>query len=242
MGEGTPVTGMSVSAGAGSVAHGVHYAILAVGLVGLLGLLAPVRFSGRHPRDDHSRRVADLRRALGAGAPSTTAVAVSPVHPGPDRLERAPGLWVPIAVVCTIAAGGAHAAVAPAHWNGQASFATFFTAAALGQAAWAAAMAVRGSSTLLRIGAAGNAALVVLWLLTRTVGLPGILPGPEAVGPWDLACAAWETVAVLACVRALRAPVVRQVVPWRHWDRRAQAACVLSGACLLLLSTSGAGS
>lgn len=241
MGEGTPVTGMSVSAGAGSVAHGVHYAILGLGLVGLLVLLAPRRSAGR-PLDEHTRRVADLRRTVATGGVtgrSALAVAAAPSTQGGQ--DRTSILWIPLAVVCTVAAAGAHAAVGPGHWESQALFGVFFSAAALAQAGWAAAASVRCSAVVLRVGAAGNTVLVVLWLATRTVGLPGVLAGREPVGPWDLACAVWELGAVLACLQAARGPVPRQAAGWVHWDHRARAACGVSAFVLLVLSMSGAG-
>ncbi|HEX7717704.1 MAG TPA: hypothetical protein VF416_10475, partial [Marmoricola sp.] len=63
------MSGLSVGAGAISVAHAIHYAILAIGLLGLVALLAP-----RAPRHDatgglgaHDLRVAALRRSIAAG-------------------------------------------------------------------------------------------------------------------------------------------------------------------------------
>ena len=65
------MTGLATSIGASSLAHGVHYTVLGIGLLGLFALLAPGA-SGRHrmsaDADDHERRVAALRQSLAAGA------------------------------------------------------------------------------------------------------------------------------------------------------------------------------
>jgi len=76
-----------------------------------------------------------------------------------------------------------------------------------------------------------------------------VLSAPEAVGPWDLTCVAWELVAVLACVEVLVAPTrslgggsAYRVARWRDWDARVRAWGWISVLGLGLLSISGAGS
>jgi hypothetical protein len=54
----------------------------------------------------------------------------------------------------------------------------FFTAAAALQLLWAAAVLTWPRRRLLVMGATGNAAVIFIWLASRTVGLP---VGPE---PW----------------------------------------------------------
>jgi len=166
---------------------------------------------------------------------------LDPPAPGP-RSSVQPQLWLPLAVVSTAAAAGVHAAVGPAHVREQTIVGVFFAVAALAQVGWSIAMVGRRPLSLVRAGAALNLGLIVLWLVTRTMGLPGILPGPERVGAWDLACVTWEAVAVVACVRALDSGSAYRLAPWLRWDRRVRAWALVSAVCLGVLSISGAGS
>jgi hypothetical protein len=238
------VTGMLVSAGASSVAHGVHYSVLGIGLLGLVVLLAPPRTPSRHRAavpDDHARRIAELRRSVAAGTIGATSRATSVVS-RPIATTSSRQTWLPLAVVSTAVAASVHAAVGPAHFREQTLFGLFFALSALAQLTWSVAMVVRASPRLLAVGAVGNVGLAVLWLATRTVGLPGLLPGPESVGAWDLACVVSELVAAVACVQALGARTSYRLESWAGWDRRVQAWTCLSIVGLGLLSISGAGS
>lgn len=237
---------LAVSAGVSSVAHGVHYTVLGIGLLGLLVLLAPGGRTDRVPLDAHAVRVQALRRAVAAGTLGTSEPTPPPAPPRAAAPTPSARLWLPLAVVSSTAAAGVHAAVGPAHFREQTVLGLFFVVATLAQLAWSIGLVLRPSAALLRVGAAGNAALVVLWAVTRTLGLPGLLPGPEAVGPWDLACVAWELVAVFACVegllaRAAGAPAYR-VAGWVDWDTSARLWTEVSVVGLGLLSISGAGS
>lgn len=231
----TPVTGLSV-AGASSLAHGIHYSVLGIGLLGLVALLAPRRTTTRAggSTDAHAVRVAELRRVLEAGRLDVATATRAPA--------RTLQLWLPLAVVSTTAAAGVHAAVGPAHFREQTLFGLFFAAAALAQVVWSAAAAVHVSPGMLRLAAFGNAGLVALWLTTRTVGIPGLLPHAEQVGAWDLACVVWEVAAVVACVRAVGSHLPDRLPAWSGWDRRVQLWAVVSVVGLGLLSISGAGS
>lgn len=236
------MTDLAVSAGAGSLAHGVHYTVLGIGLLGLVVLLAPGRRSAPDPEDEHAVRVQALREAVMAGTLGGSRTAAPPAPPRPTRTAPLSSrLWLPVAVVSCTAAAGVHAAVGPAHFREQAILGVFFAVTTMTQMTWAVLVVVRPSPQLLTLGMLGNAALIGLWAITRTVGLPGILPGPEEVGSWDLACVSWELLAIIACVPALgsRAP---RVADWVDWDRRARLWAHLSVIGLGLLSISGAGS
>ncbi|WP_372727319.1 hypothetical protein [Nocardioides sp.] len=198
--------------------HGIHYAIVTVGLLGLLALLAPQLSTGRRepqvvgPQDEHARRVAELRSTLSRGSLRTVPPGAPPAPgrttvPADSRSQAAPpqgstrSLVLPIAVVSSAAAAGVHAAVGPAHVEEGLLLGAFFAVAALAQLAWAARALVAPSRRLLTVGVLGNGAIVALWTVTRTVGLPlGILPEAEAAGPWDLAAVGWELVAAGACL------------------------------------------
>lgn len=88
--------------------------------------------------------------------------------------------------VALLSAGAAaiHAAVAGPHFEEWAPFGILFAAAALGQVVWGALVLVRPSRLLLAAGAAGNAAILGAWALSRTAGLP---VGPEASTPEPIA-------------------------------------------------------
>lgn len=230
--------------GVSLLAHGVHYALVAVGLLGLAWLLAPQVVPGAAgvlPRDDHARRVAALREAVATGRLLTVGPTTVCARP-PATLA----LHLPLALVASAAAAGVHAAMAPAHLRVLPLFGLFFVAATVVHLAWVAAVLHRPSRALLQAGIVLNLGLVGLWLLTRTWGLPlGLMPAPEAVGPWDLAAAAWELVVVAACAALLRAvpPTAYaglRLPPWVDWHRGATALAALSPVVLLVLTLSGA--
>jgi len=116
--------------------------------------------------------------------------------------------FIAVAAVATAAAAGIHFAVAPEHFQEWWGFGTFFVASGVAQLTWAVA------PRNVAIGIAGNAALIALWAISRTTGLPfGPDAGtPEAVGPVDLASIALELVAVFALV-ANRFAVVGEWTP-----------------------------
>lgn len=220
------------------IAHAVHYALVAGGLVGVAWLLLP-QLVGTGP-DQHERSVAALRARAVAGQLATLVPAVVVV-----RRSRAVTLHLPLAVVASSCAAGVHAAMGPAHLAEAALFGLFFGAAALAQLAWSVAALHRVTPALLRTGIAINLGCVALWFLTRTWGLPGgLMPVREPVGPWDLAAVAWELVVVAACAALLRtvppASYADLRLPARvDWHRYAARGTLASVAVLLALSLSG---
>lgn len=222
------------------LAHGVHYALVGVGLVGVTWLLVP-QLVGSGP-SEHDRRVAALRARAAAGQLATL---LPP--PAAARRSRDETLHLPLAVVASACAAGVHAALGPAHLQEATLFGLFFGVAALAQLGWSALALHRTTPALLRAGVVLNLGCVGLWVLTRTWGLPlGLMPVREPVGPWDLAAVTWELVVVAACAALLRAvppaPYAGPRLPaWVDWHRGATTATVLSVAVLLALSLSGAG-
>lgn len=232
----------ALSAGASVFAHSVHYSVLAIGLFGVLALVGP-RFAAprRSAHDPHDQRVHALRRQLAAGD-RTGPVASEPALLVLERTTPAERLLLPLAVVSSAAAAGVHAAVGPAHFREATLFGLFFAGAALLQILWAVAVVARPTRTAYLVGAAGNLAIVALWALTRTYGLPGgLLPQPEAAGPWDVCCAVWELVVVGACIALLRSRDQRLRVPaWADWSGLARGWATASVLALAMLSFSGA--
>lgn len=123
------------------------------------------------------------------------------------RLERAGG-------VLSLLAGGIHGLAAPEHFSEWWGYGLFFLAATTGQLVygllllsqgiegWGGWPAVRGSVYL--AGVVGNLAIMALWIVTRTVGVPA---GPEtgsvdAVGLLDAVSKLLET-GLVGCLALL---------------------------------------
>jgi hypothetical protein len=133
------------------------------------------------------------RQAAGAGA------TLPARRPAPSRGTAA-------LAAASAGAGLVHALVCPEHFKEAWSFGAFFLVAAAAQVAWAWRAWWRGATrSLLLAAAVGNAAVVVLWLVTRTVGLPiGPEPGvAEGVGGADVLATALELYLVVAAAWAL---------------------------------------
>jgi hypothetical protein len=102
-------------------------------------------------------------------------------------------------------AGVLHATVIREHLNEYWLFGAFFIVAASLQLVWAV-MVLRGvGRNWILAGAFGNAAVVLLWWTSRTIGLPfGPEPWkPEAFGLVNLAVTAIEIAVISLCVVAL---------------------------------------
>jgi hypothetical protein len=138
---------------------------------------------------------------------------------GPSVVRRgARALWqkpaaVPapallVASAATAAAALVHLVVMPEHLGESLLYGAFFLATALVQGAFAWSLLLTPPALLLRVGALGNAAAVVLWAVTRSVGLPfGPFAGQvERVGPLDLAAVTAELLAVAAALVVLHRP------------------------------------
>jgi hypothetical protein len=100
----------------------------------------------------------------------------------------------------SLGAGLVHAAVVPEHWVEWTGFGAFFAVVAAGQLGWGLLALGRDRLPLCRLVAAANVALIVLWAVTRTIGLP-VGPDrwtPEAVGAADLGSVALEAIVVVA--------------------------------------------
>jgi hypothetical protein len=105
------------------------------------------------------------------------------------------------ALSCTAAA--VHVIVCPEHYREHTLYGVFFTVAAASQLGWAAWLLVsKGRRWLVGLGLAGNVAMVALWAVSRTVGLP---LGPEAgsvesIGKLDIIATTAEVGLVAVCV------------------------------------------
>ena len=113
------------------------------------------------------------------------------------------------AAVFSLLAAGIHLWAMPEHFEEWWGYGAFFLASAVAQGSYAAALLRRpGRPLLLLLGVGGNLSVVVLYLVTRTVGIPFFGPHAgevEGVGVADLSATAAE----LALVVALGAVLLR---------------------------------
>jgi hypothetical protein len=118
----------------------------------------------------------------------TSLMAGAPAEVGPYVRAGLAAISVGAAVI--------HFEVTFEHFSEYWMYGTFFLVSAWAQLIWAAWIVWRPSRLLLWAGAVGNAAIIVVYVLTRTVG---DLVGPgtgetEAIGGIDVACTAFEAV------------------------------------------------
>jgi hypothetical protein len=155
----------------------------------------------------------------------------------PSRDRRVSDYRV-LLVTALVGSAAIHAAVIPEHLTEWAVAGAFFVLLALVELALALAVLLRLDRLVLVVTAWISAATLLLWLASRTVGLPfGPEAGvPEAVGLPDVACCLLELVTLAAAVFVLR-----------NWSRMARASVHSSHAraiavlCLVAITTLGLG-
>jgi hypothetical protein len=129
--------------------------------------------------------------------------------PGDER-SRGP-LPSPLSVTLafsSIAAAAIHFAVVGDHFDVGLLHGLFFVTVAWAQVLWALAVLVAPRPAVLTAGIVGSAAIVAVWALSRTVGVP-VPPdpwSPEAVGVADLVATGLELVVIAGGVVALSRP------------------------------------
>jgi hypothetical protein len=108
----------------------------------------------------------------------------------------------------SLAAAGIHFAVMGEHFREYVAFGIFFSAVAWFQALWAVGIAMRPVRWLLIAGLAGNALVAVVWVVSRTAGLPvGPEPGvAEAAGSIDVLSTVLEVLIAIGCAVVLGRP------------------------------------
>ena len=135
----------------------------------------------------------------------------------------------PVAALSLIA-GLIHVWVTPEHFEEWSGYGTFFLVAAAAQVVYVPLLLRWPTRMVLILGIAGNSAIVLLYLLTRVVGIP--LFGPEAgdvenVGLVDVCATASEAAIVIALGALL---LLRRVLK----ERGALITAILAGALLLI--------
>ena len=109
------------------------------------------------------------------------------------------------AAVLSLLAALIHLWVTPEHFEEWWGYGAFFLVAALAQALYAPLVVVWPTRIVLLLGIGGNLTIVVLYLLTRTVGIPLFGPGAgevEGVRFIDL-CATTSEVGIAVALGAL---------------------------------------
>lgn len=117
-----------------------------------------------------------------------------------DATDQSRGVLYTVASLSLIA-GLIHLWVMPEHFQEWWGYGTFFLVAALAQVAYVPLLLRWPNRTVLVLGIVGNSAIVLLYLLTRGVGIP--LFGPEAgeieeVGIIDVCATSSEAALVVA--------------------------------------------
>jgi hypothetical protein len=119
-----------------------------------------------------------------------------------DASSRAQGVYADALLhvaALSIVAGSIHAVAAPSHFAETWTHGCFFAGLAVFQLGWGARIYSRPSPRGLRAGIAVSVAVIVLWIVSRTAGVPF---GPEAwhpepVGAMDVAATATEAMVAL---------------------------------------------
>jgi hypothetical protein len=109
--------------------------------------------------------------------------------------------------ILSLVAAVIHVWVMPEHFAEWWAYGLFFLVAAAAQALYAVAVLRAPSPTLLRVGIIGNLAIIALWVVTRTIGVPFFGPQAgeiEAVGQVDIASKLIEILLVALLVVLLR--------------------------------------
>lgn len=142
----------------------------------------------------------------------------------------APGTVATVRTAATLSllAAAIHLWVAPEHFEDWWGYGAFFVVLAVAQGLYALGLLRWPTRSILLLGAAGNLAVAILWLVTRTTGVP--LLGPhagevEGVGVLDLAC----TLGEVGIVVGLGTLAMRGLAT----ERRIQIAVVLAASSLL---------
>lgn len=132
------------------------------------------------------------------------------------------------AAALSLLAAAMHLWVVPEHFEEWWGYGAFFVVLAVAQGLYALVLLGWPSRAFLLLGVASNLAVAILWLVTRTTGIP--LLGPHAgeterVGVLDLAC----TLGEVGIVAGLGALAMRGLPT----ERRIQVVVVLAVSSLL---------
>jgi hypothetical protein len=111
------------------------------------------------------------------------------------------------AALLSVAAAVIHVWVMPEHFEEWWGYGLFFLIAAIAQALYAIVILRAPTPTLLRVGIIGNVAIIALWVVTRTIGIPVFGPHAgeiEAIGAIDVASKVVEVLLIVVLGVILR--------------------------------------
>jgi hypothetical protein len=167
----------------GHIVHFVVFGLPVAGLVGAVGL--------------------QEIRARFATADGIAADDSDGPRPGVPLDRRSPGLIM--AVAGLVGAAAVHAAVIPDHFHEYVLYGIFFTALTAVQLSLALFLSVRPDPRTVRYIAIGSAGVVLLYVVSRTSGVPvGPEPWqPESFGGLDIAATVAELVTLSGCLMQL---------------------------------------
>ena len=142
------------------------------------------------------------------------------------------------AAFAALGAGIIHLAVVSEHVSEWWLYGLFFVVLGVVQIAWAVQAMESSPLPVPRLFATMNAAVVGLWFVSRTIGLPG---GPEpwaaeAVGTADLLCSALEAVVVVLLVLTMRRPQVQESAALTKAQRRMVAVGAVGVAAVTVVA------
>lgn len=115
------------------------------------------------------------------------------------------------AVILSLVAALIHFWVAPEHFDEWWGYGAFFLASGICQALYSPALLLWPRPSLFLVGIVGNLAIIVLWAVTRSVGVPFFGPAAgelESVGEIDVTSKLLELVLIIALM-----------VLWRRWPK-----------------------
>jgi hypothetical protein len=143
----------------------------------------------------------------------------------------------------SLGAGVIHAATVSYQFSESTLYGLSFVAIAVGQIGWAALIVAFPSRGLAILGIVGNAAVIALWAISRTSGVPvGPVSGsPLPVGFPDAVATTLEGLIVCACVAALVVSHGDRLASTasRAWVWGGAAAVAVPLATLAVLSQAG---
>lgn len=148
----------------------------------------------------------------------------------PRRNAESSARW--LLAACSLGAAALHFAYASAHFAEYWLYGVFFVTSAWLQLAWAVGLVVRPRRWLLLGGYAGNALIIVVWVLSRTVGVvvgPGASVKEAAAFPDILATVLEATVVAGALVLMVRPSLLA-----RRFAVRVLSPVAVIGATLLI--------
>ena len=146
--------------------------------------------------------------------------------PEPSRQAGVEPVLRPSLALLSVGAAVIHFVVVPGHWDEYWGQGLFFITAAIAQLLWAVWVVVAPSRLLYLAGALGNAAIVALWVVTRTYGIPA---GPgageaEAVEFTDTLATVFEVLLVVGALVLARTAAARPI----RWPTGALTASVVA--------------